>query len=486
MIKGIFDPIGALGHRIGEPSLATPESKSSSDLTEALRGTVHTARNYDRPGNDDTGVFTVLFLDAMDERLGPVGMQYQPLGISGTPSSSFGTVLDDGIWRNVTFPLNYHWVWTATSTIFNYKDAQNKNHLMHAVRNRTDIWVSTLDSATMIMVQGASPWNFTIDGIFPSAMGSNGKSLFAMTDFFGQGILYELQINNASTAPTVLAKAHNIGDTKNGCKAADNVFIGPLGAGIVLYCQDSVDGTGLVATFNGTNSTLLPPLVGRLQGLAGIYSMSPVASSPIPFVFLHDMWGTYSIPLGGNLNGVWINGKNNVSVTEDFGDVAPALPTTGNHGPISDWGSKLGKPNGKKNAGIIGGVCAVVVVVLAVLGFLLYRRKRQFQRISGGGGLEKHIPAPAPSSAATPQLTQPLPLGQQATDSSSLLSNGQNAYTLQGQAPYTNNHSNSSVELKGGVPSVSPMSAYSSFSPNLAAPSVPRITRPFTAQQGFP
>lgn len=185
------------------------------------------------------------------------------------------------------------------------------------------------------------------------------------------------------------------------------------------------------------------------------------------------------------MNGVWINGKNNVSVTEEFGDVAPALPTSGNHGPISDWGSELGKSNGKKDTGIIGGVCAVVVVVLAVLGFLFYRRKRQFQRSSGGSGVEKHIPAPAPSSAATPQLTQP-PLGQQTTDSSSVLLNGQNAYTPLGQAPYANSHSNSSVELKGGVPSGSPMSAYSRFSPNSAAPSVPLITRPITAQQGFP
>ncbi|KAF9363820.1 hypothetical protein BGX34_003239 [Mortierella sp. NVP85] len=41
----------ALGHRIGDTSSATPESKSSSDLMEALRGTVYTARNCDRPGN---------------------------------------------------------------------------------------------------------------------------------------------------------------------------------------------------------------------------------------------------------------------------------------------------------------------------------------------------------------------------------------------------------------------------------------------------
>ena len=57
------------------------------------------------------------------------------------------------------------------------------------------------------------------------------------SDIFGQGILYELQLNSASTVPTVPAKAHNIGDTKNMCKVSDNVFIGPLGAGIVLYCQ---------------------------------------------------------------------------------------------------------------------------------------------------------------------------------------------------------------------------------------------------------
>lgn len=112
---------------------------------------------------DDTGVFSIFYfdLDASPTPRSPVGMQYYPSRNSGSSQPAPNTLVGNGVWKNVTFPADYHWQTSAQTTLFNFKDPENKNHLVHAYLNTPrydNFYVSTLDSVTMTMNQGPTAW----------------------------------------------------------------------------------------------------------------------------------------------------------------------------------------------------------------------------------------------------------------------------------------------------------------------------------------
>jgi hypothetical protein len=98
---------------------------------------------------DDKGVFSILFMDDLyNER---AGLQFQP-----SPAGTSGT----GTWKNITIPLDYKWKPLHPTELFNYKDTQGMNTLMHAtVEGVNDVRVAALDPTTMTMNQGLTPWN---------------------------------------------------------------------------------------------------------------------------------------------------------------------------------------------------------------------------------------------------------------------------------------------------------------------------------------
>ncbi|KAF9354900.1 hypothetical protein BGX34_010767 [Mortierella sp. NVP85] len=98
---------------------------------------------------DDKGVFSIIFKDDIYNVKG--GLQFQP-----SPAGTSGT----GTWKNITIPLDYKWTPLHFTELFNFKDAQGMNTLMHAtVEGVNDVRVGALDPTTMTMNQGLTPWN---------------------------------------------------------------------------------------------------------------------------------------------------------------------------------------------------------------------------------------------------------------------------------------------------------------------------------------
>jgi hypothetical protein len=103
--------------------------------------------------------------------------------------------------------------------------------------------------------------------------------------------------------------------------------------------------------------------------------LTGVDAFPVPFIYYSDGKGIYGIPISGHLAGFRVPAKSNISISEPYG-TPPSSPTSGS---LPTWTVDAKRPGGNTGA-IIGGVCAVVVVVIAILGFLFYRRKRQLER----------------------------------------------------------------------------------------------------------
>lgn len=102
-----------------------------------------------------------------------------------------------------------------------------------------------------------------------------------------------------------------------------------------------------------------------------------VDSTPVPFIFYSDNKGIYSIPLNGSLAGIRIPYKDNITINELYGDPGPRPSSSPS--PIPTWIVEPGQPFGSTGA-VVGGACAVVAVVLGILGYMFYRRKRMMDR----------------------------------------------------------------------------------------------------------
>jgi len=189
-----------------------------------------------------------------------------------------------------------------------------------------------------------------------------------------------------------------------------------------------------------------------------------MGSNNIPFLFMSNQNGLYSIPLKGPDEGAW-RGANKISVDVPFstggggsggssggsgggssGGSGGSGSGGGSSGSNGSNGSKSGDPNtangsdGEKKPNIVPAVIAVVaVLVIGVLGFVWYRkraaRKNRFSELQPTTDHLPSIPAPAPVPVpvhAAPATEIPMDQGMKLEDPSYP---GQQAYPLQPLPP---------------------------------------------------
>ncbi|KAG0226411.1 hypothetical protein BGX31_007300 [Mortierella sp. GBA43] len=355
------------------------------------------ARNTKCAVDVDTGVFTVFNL----ARRGPavsdfvaVGMQYFPPGASGgNPQPPADTVFGTGIWRNITFPPDYHLTIISSSQLFNYKDSSGKMQLMHVFNNRTDFYVATLDPVTMTMNQGAS-WTTNIPGWAPTWVDFDplyinvmSQSIYVLSRSYAllpTTTLYQFPLNSANPAsPLSQPIARNYDGTLTGCEGySDNFFLLNYRENPLLVCEKTRPTT--ITLINGAEIAMRTQITeGGFDGWL-VNAIEVVDNPPaVPYVIYQDMnTRFFSVPISGQFAGVKFNATRNMTVMEDYGDGPPKTIPTGHNNGRSDSGSDK---SSSSTGAIAGGVCAAVVVIVAALGFLYYRRRRSSRR-----GLNNH------------------------------------------------------------------------------------------------
>ncbi|KAG0005057.1 hypothetical protein BGZ65_012033 [Modicella reniformis] len=292
---------------------------------------------------DDTGVFSVSHVNTQDIIR---GLQYIPSAASGS-------------WIKITGLDGYRSDPLSDIKLSNAKDDQGKNILMSFAygRPRAALVIGALDPTTMTMIQGPST-DFT--GYHEIDVAVNVKSIF----IFGtsesnarDNFLNEYPASVTSVTTLGVGKSHDI-SAISPC----DVYMEAVGDSVLILCANTI---GRAFVLRETVSPLPPipdgPLKLDLRFKAGIDSF------PVPFFYYRDHHGTFSLPINGPLMGVPIPAKNNITIQEGYGDV---LPQRYPEQYMSSWGSELGRSRGIGCIGAIaGGINAVVIVIIAVLGF---------------------------------------------------------------------------------------------------------------------
>ncbi|KAG0225405.1 hypothetical protein B0O80DRAFT_486602 [Mortierella sp. GBAus27b] len=448
----------------------------------------------------DTGVFTLFFMatDAQYEFFS-VGIQYFPPGASGgNTQPPTNTLLGTGTWRNVTFPPDYQWPKSVAGRLFNYKDPQsNKSQLMHVYHNSSNVYVAALDPVTMTMHQGPS-WTSTMSGFYPKSFSANSQNIYVLGENYtlpSTTALYQFPINSANVTDPPQPTQFSFNGTQTQCYGiGSSYYLFTFRENPLMACQRAPPAS--ISLVNGTELTALPRVADGLQDQFSVSVFEIMDVQPVPFLIFQDTKrNTFSVPLSGSLAGVKISAKKNMTVTEDYGDYPPPSYSNGPVGPLTGWGSDLGKSGSKSSTGaIVGGVCAVVIVAIAVLGFLYYRRRRQWNNHQSIDKAKPNSPDSSSPSAAVAgphltqswnqapmQLVQPPPLQY-------LQVFGQD----QAQQQHNNDHSNKAFDTQSPVTSSTltysgSLPGYSRYPPTSApTPTVPVHTRPLTTQHGFP
>ncbi|KAG0225409.1 hypothetical protein BGX31_007663, partial [Mortierella sp. GBA43] len=316
--------------------------------------------------------------------------------------------------------------------------------------------------------------------------------------------LYRFPINSTHpTSPPSQPTTLNFNATQTQCgRLGENFFLLNFRENPLLVCEYIPPTT--VSLINGTELTMLPTIVGGID-IYGISVFEIVDFPPaVPYLIYQDMKRTFfSVPLSGQSAGAKIYTRKNMTVAEDYGDNPPRPNINGPDGPLTGWGSGLGKSGSKASTGaIVGGVCAVVVVIIAALGFLFYRRRHQLNNNHQDIDKAKDkanspLASSSPTTAsAAPIVAEPLhstqpwnhgPIQQQHVQPTPPLQYLQVYDQRPTQQQHNYGHSNSGFVTQPPITSSGPLHGYSSHSPAPAtAPAIPVHTRPITTQHGFP
>ncbi|KAG0226948.1 hypothetical protein BGX31_007138 [Mortierella sp. GBA43] len=335
---------------------------------------------------DDSGVFSILYQGARGEKY---GLQYNPDPNAGSPPPSvisFGM----GAWRNITIPASYQWLSTRSSELFNFRDSQGKNTLMHvSISDLKTINVATLDPSTMTMNQGI-PWNITEhpnSSVFSTT--SNGRSIYTIGYGTGMGVglgrhfyLYENPLTNASTSLTGPTKPYDANDVLVMDTSSTSLILKTFGDKVaVLNTRREADQSARsdILVFNGTGFNPLPPIASGISNFLQTQFMT-VVDSPFPFLYYRDNERTYSIPLDGSAAGLQMATKSGITINDRYGDISSSPSSTSSVVPTSTWGSDAGQSHVWTYAGaIMGGVFGLTGLVAGLWwSYQTYRRAREY------------------------------------------------------------------------------------------------------------
>ncbi|KAG0352936.1 hypothetical protein BGZ54_002496, partial [Gamsiella multidivaricata] len=333
---------------------------------------------------NDAGVFSIIATDLISAAY--LGLQYQPLGTGG---SGPAPVVGGGVWKNFTFGATYNWPTISGTPLFNLKDIQGINTLMqvYIAQNLTDFFVAALDSTTMVMNRGEAPWAIGPDHTYWAnhAVAHVGSSMYT----FGEGWPneYIITIPWASPTTTVPSGGSKFDNATAITAVCGTSLVGlsmrPMGDRLLIGCLNQRPGHFF--SYDGNTITQYAPV---LNVPTQYLSMVHFPGTPNPFVFMHDQSSLYSIPLNGTLASTVIISRQNFTIAECYGiNPSPAPSSTGSVSQVpfatdtvgSNSSSGGGAGLGSSSAGLIGGVCAVVVLVIVGLTLVYFRKKRQLQ-----------------------------------------------------------------------------------------------------------
>ncbi|KAF9904403.1 hypothetical protein BX616_001315 [Lobosporangium transversale] len=329
---------------------------------------------------DDQGVFSIIGKNDYDENFEDYpfnvnAMQYVPSLTPGT----------NGTWRNITTPTqeaDYLWNRAYKGTLFNYKDAQGKNNLMHTYisSNESDVYVAALDTTSMTLKQGIGAWNITNGKYSHSSYASfaNNNIYIYGEDFDKRAKqLFAFPITSASpNAPGVLPRGFNATEVDNACGIYTSSFVmQALKDDLVIFCRRGYR----IHIFNGSGFTALPVINSDLE-FEYMNAMVPFPGAT-PYLFMYNRGGSYSIPLNGSFVSSVLKG-NNITIVENYG-VKPLtqpnetpIPTVGASNlpanavttQIPNTGTEQEHSNANK-----GMIAGIVICILAAMAFLLFR-----------------------------------------------------------------------------------------------------------------
>ncbi|KAG0261528.1 hypothetical protein BG011_000934 [Mortierella polycephala] len=316
---------------------------------------------------DETGVFTVLGSESMARGSGVSdaiirGLQYQSSGDT---------------WKDVNTDILYSWNGDY-STLFNFKDSMGINTVMHAYFSRNkELFVATMDATTLTLMQSPSAWSLpeAVNGV-PVKTGFAGNMIYTLGSLDSTQLLTSFTLSSASTSmpPASSTVVHNVSAIYSTCNPVSSTKVRSYGSNIVMTCMPYSAAHLSVYVFDGLQLTHLPaPGVSDM-----VFNLATVSSSAGAFLFLQSTSAMYSIALSGPMIGKLVTAKMDVNTTDPYG-ISHATGTAGASGtsPATTPPSSQPRQGTGAKAGIIGSVSAAVIVVVGILVYFFYVRKRQ-------------------------------------------------------------------------------------------------------------
>ncbi|KAF9898739.1 hypothetical protein BX616_003664 [Lobosporangium transversale] len=370
---------------------------------------------------DDEGVFTVIAQNYFTTGLN--GLQFQPVGNPDQP---------EGTWKNITIPKVYPWITMKPSTLISIKsggngqDGSSMNKVFHAFldKNGSDVMVAELDTTKMTMVLNPSPWKPTVlkrYTMYGLAFVNNTLQLyghgFSVNEING---LFLIPFNSQGSPPTA-GNVRSFDATEIFTYCGNNVSLRPLKERTIVFCTYPRPAHIFIYDDGSKQLTHLPA-ARETYDSDNLLSLIPFPGSPYPYIFMHDLSGIYSIPLEGPLAREKINANKNFTIPDYFftppNGIFNAPP--GNSGPPSNGDGNTnnstapkgnpdegqGHKSGTLHPGVIGGISAAVIVAIAIVLCVLFRRRTQSKREEGiqkeGGAKGKRKASISPKEEEPP------------------------------------------------------------------------------------
>ncbi|KAG0240355.1 hypothetical protein B0O80DRAFT_425769 [Mortierella sp. GBAus27b] len=325
------------------------DSKPMDSSVYALA--ISSVNDFNCAVNNSTKVFTAL--SRRSKKTNDDLTDNQTRGIRYTPANGGGA----GTWTNIDASPSYRWDDDSYSTqLYEFNDpTTGSTTLMHASIQKSypKVYVAAMDLATSTMKQNPTSWDFTSYGeLVGIALANSHLYTLGATD--NSDTLAVVPIQSGSTAaPSPTIKSYNATIIGNACDRQHYyAYMAALENKLVMWCTPMSDRTTKVFVFDGTNLTALPPSSGTTSPQSAV-----AMPGSVPFLFMSDDNGLYSIPLSGGNAGVWSR-ANPVNVTDSiFGD--------------SD--STSGESDYRKQSILIGVLSGVAVLIVLLFGIWYWR-----------------------------------------------------------------------------------------------------------------
>ncbi|KAF9963951.1 hypothetical protein BGZ70_007092 [Mortierella alpina] len=288
------------------------------------------------------------------------GVQYQPNADGGGGG---------GRWSNITVSPgspSFEWKSTFSDRYLNtqlYKPNDSENLMfatanpsfrnMTAVKIQAKVWIASMNPTDLIMKQNPSPWLFDLAYGTMDYMTFSDNALYFVATTNSNMTLGAVPISGDTLASTPsVVSTFDLQTYKTHCGSFTTAMtIMPLGANI----------RGPVFLFDGKSKTIAPVSVSTALADGPDPRAALAMPGTVPFLLSASRDNLLSLPLSGQNGGKW------------FSADMVAIPAAALENPTAY--SESGSGSDSNTGLIVGVVCAVLVLLLAGLGFLWHRKR---------------------------------------------------------------------------------------------------------------